>query len=71
MYSISNLWVLLNDNIILNAQNRIYTVKDSRGTIKTWLTVLEYSEVFFEVTARQVWGAKVKWIVILMIQTFK
>ncbi|XP_075234274.1 peroxisomal biogenesis factor 16 [Lycorma delicatula] len=71
VYSISNLWVLFNDKIILSAHNRCNSVTDLRDSIKTWLTVLEYSEVFIEISTRQVWGRKVKWIVIVLIQSFK
>lgn len=71
IYSISNLWVLFNDRIIINAHAKLNFSIDPSDTIKTWLTVLEYSEVFIEVSARQVWGDKVKWIVILIIHSFK
>lgn len=39
--------------------------------MKLWLTVVEYSEVFFELSAQKVWGAAGKWRVIVAVQIFK
>lgn len=69
VYSISNLVALFNDNIIRRAQP-LYNIS-SADNIKTWLTVLEYSEVLIEVSAGRVWGASGRWIVITLIQVFK
>ncbi|KAK7874449.1 hypothetical protein R5R35_001541 [Gryllus longicercus] len=68
VFSLSNLLVLFNDRIIHHAKN----IKTSTGdTLKVWLTVLEYSEVFIEVSARKLWGEKGKWIVIIALQIAK
>ncbi|RZF48972.1 hypothetical protein LSTR_LSTR003048 [Laodelphax striatellus] len=69
VYCISNLWALVNDQIILN--EKFNRRPDSSNSIKTWLTVLEYSEVFVELSARQVYGEKGRWILIATIQLFK
>ncbi|XP_022203490.2 peroxisomal membrane protein PEX16 [Nilaparvata lugens] len=69
VYCISNLWALVNDQIILN--DKLRRRPDAGNSIKTWLTVLEYSEVFVELSARQVYGEKGRWILIATIQAFK
>lgn len=69
VYSVSNLLVLLNDRIIIRAQP--LHSPSSAEKIKTLITVLEYTEVFIEVSARQKWGERGRWIVIVLIQTFK
>lgn len=69
VYSVSNLLVLFNDRIIIRSQP--LHSPSSAEKIKTWITILEYSEVFIEVSARQTWGEKGRWIVIVLIQIFK
>lgn len=69
IYCLSNLLVLCNDNIIKRA-GRI-ELYDSVEKIKLWLTVIEYSEVFFELSAKKLWGSTGKWLVVISIQTFK
>lgn len=39
--------------------------------IRTMLTVIDYLEVFLEVSARQLWGDVGRWVVIIMIQSIK
>lgn len=69
VYCLSNLLVLFNDNIIKRA-GRI-DIYDSVQKIKLWLTVIEYSEIFFELSAKKLWGSTGKWFVVISIQTFK
>lgn len=69
VYSLSNLLVLFNDRIILKERNRVTPCKID--DIKVWLTALEYSEVFLELSAQKLWGTAGKWLVILLIQSFK
>ncbi|CAG9819775.1 unnamed protein product [Phaedon cochleariae] len=69
VYCLSNLLVFFNDQIIKNTHHI-----HSRGTvekIKLWLTVIEYSEVFCELSASKLWGATGKWMIIICIQVFK
>jgi peroxin-16 len=69
VYSLSNLLVLFNDCIIRNTR-RLEAV-GSGEKLKTWLTVLDYSEVFIEVSVRKLWGEKGKWLIIVVLQIFK
>lgn len=69
VYSLSNLLVLFNDRIICKAQK--LEVPGSGDTLKLWLTVLDYSEVFFELSAKKLWGEAGKWVVIVVLQMFK
>lgn len=69
VYSLSNLLVLFNDCII-NESRRTIPLK-SGASLKAWLTVLEYAEVFLEITAKSVWGERGRWILIAIVQTVK
>ncbi|XP_021930291.1 peroxisomal membrane protein PEX16 isoform X2 [Zootermopsis nevadensis] len=69
VYCLSNLLVLFNDRIIHNAR-RLQAV-GSGEKLKTWLTVIDYSEVFIEVSARRMWGEKGKWLIVIVLQIFK
>jgi peroxin-16 len=69
VYCLSNLLVLFNDRIIHNAR-RLQAV-GSGEKLKTWLTVLDYSEVFIEVSARKMWGERGKWLIVVVLQIFK
>lgn len=72
IFSASNLLVFLNDSVLKAASKYVPKVLDVvRDRIKTWLTVLEYSEVFLEMAARKKWGTKGAWIVISVIQITK
>lgn len=69
VYCLSNLLVMFNDQIIRRARNM-----DPNATvdkIKLWLTVVEYSEVFCELSAKKLWGTRGKWILIISVQIFK
>ncbi|KAJ9601074.1 hypothetical protein L9F63_000809 [Diploptera punctata] len=69
VFSLSNLLVLYNDHII-SSSRRLRSV-GSGDRLKTWLTVVEYSEVFIEISAKRLWGDKGKWIIVVILQLFK
>lgn len=69
VYSLSNLLVLFNDRIILTTQQ--VDQPNTASRLKLWLTVLEYSEVFVELSATKLWGIKGKWFIIACMQIFK
>ncbi|KAL1509179.1 hypothetical protein ABEB36_003955 [Hypothenemus hampei] len=69
VYCLSNLLILFNDNII--RQSLYLKVKNSVEKIKLWLAIVEYSEVFCELSAQKLWGNTGKWIIIITIQAFK
>ncbi|KAJ8944781.1 hypothetical protein NQ318_003649 [Aromia moschata] len=66
---LSNLLVMLNDSII--KKNWQIDSSTPADRVKLWLTVVEYSEVFCELSAKKLWGTAGKWIVIVSIQVFK
>lgn len=61
--------VLFNDRII--NQVRQIELPSSGDRLKLWLTVIEYCEVFCELSAKKLWGNRGKWLVIVAIQIFK
>ncbi|EFA02007.1 peroxisomal membrane protein PEX16 [Tribolium castaneum] len=69
VYCLSNLLVLLNDRIINNV--RQIELPSSGDTLKLWLTVVEYCEVLFELSAQKIWGSVGKWLVVVGVQVFK
>ncbi|XP_045480015.1 peroxisomal membrane protein PEX16 [Harmonia axyridis] len=69
IYCLSNLLVLHNDRIICELRH-LNTVR-SGEKLRLYLTVLEYSEVFLELSASKKWGEKGRWLVICIIQLFK
>lgn len=69
VYASSNLLVFFNDRLIKSG--RKIELQSSGERIKLWLTVLEYMEVFLELSANKQWGPTGKWIVIVSIQLFK
>ncbi|XP_077570176.1 peroxisomal biogenesis factor 16 isoform X2 [Stigmatopora nigra] len=71
VYSASNLLVLFNDSILRNSLNCALTVSISQQRILTWLSVLEYVEVFLEMGTQKVCGEVGCWLVITLIQIFK
>ncbi|XP_030755671.1 peroxisomal membrane protein PEX16 [Sitophilus oryzae] len=68
VYCLSNLVVLFNDRIIRKSFGEGSTAVEK---IKLWLTVVEYSEVFCELSFQKLWGKTGKWFIIVVIQIFK
>ncbi|XP_028650176.1 peroxisomal biogenesis factor 16 [Erpetoichthys calabaricus] len=71
VYSASNLLVLLNDGILRKSLAQNIQMPVSRQRLLTWLTVLEYIEVFMEMGAARVWGQEGRWLIIILIQIAK
>ncbi|XP_017883416.1 peroxisomal membrane protein PEX16 isoform X2 [Ceratina calcarata] len=71
LYALSNLIVLFND-LLMCSGKRVH-VKFSRfeSKIKVWLTVVEYTEALFEISAKKLWGQSGKWAIIAIVQIFK
>uniref|UniRef100_A0A9J8C800 Peroxisomal membrane protein PEX16 n=1 Tax=Cyprinus carpio carpio TaxID=630221 RepID=A0A9J8C800_CYPCA len=71
VYSASNLLVLLNDGILRKNLSRTLPVSLSQQRLLTWLSVLEYVEVFTEMGAAKLWGEAGRWLVIVLIQLYR
>ncbi|XP_010894237.2 peroxisomal biogenesis factor 16 [Esox lucius] len=71
VYSASNLLVLLNDGILRKGLCRTLPVSLSQQRLLTWLSVLEYVEVFLEMGAAKLGGVAGRWLVIVLIQITK
>lgn len=78
IYSMSNFMMLFNDQIILDTVKNKASVngiakKDIFGAenIKRFLTMIDYIEVFIEVSATKLWGTRGRWIIIVLLQTIK
>ncbi|KAL1007636.1 hypothetical protein UPYG_G00089340 [Umbra pygmaea] len=71
VYSASNLLVLLNDGILRNGLNCSLPVSISQQRVLTWLSVVEYVEVFLEMGATKLWGEGGRWLIIVLIQIAK
>ncbi|XP_042370257.1 peroxisomal biogenesis factor 16, partial [Plectropomus leopardus] len=71
VYSASNLLVLFNDSILRKGLRCAFPVSLSQQRLLTWLSVLEYLEVFLEMGACKLWGDAGRWLVIGLIQIFK
>uniref|UniRef100_A0A3B3ULG3 Peroxisomal membrane protein PEX16 n=1 Tax=Poecilia latipinna TaxID=48699 RepID=A0A3B3ULG3_9TELE len=71
IYSASNLLVLFNDSILRKGLRCAFSVPLSQQRLLTWLSVLEYVEVFLEMGAGKLWGEAGRWLVIALIQIFK
>ncbi|XP_028258066.1 peroxisomal biogenesis factor 16 [Parambassis ranga] len=71
VYSASNLLVLFNDSILRRGLRCALPVSLSQQRLLTWLSVLEYVEVFLEMGACKLWGDVGRWLVIGLIQIFK
>ncbi|XP_064867265.1 peroxisomal biogenesis factor 16 [Oncorhynchus nerka] len=71
VYSASNLLVLLNDGILRKGLCRTLPMSLSQQRLLTWLSVVEYMEVFLEMGATKLWGEGGRWLVIVLIQITK
>ncbi|XP_015179143.1 PREDICTED: peroxisomal membrane protein PEX16 [Polistes dominula] len=71
IYSIPNLIELFNDLLISSGKYMNSKIPELQLKIKIWLTVLEYTEALFEVSAHRIWGKSGKWLIIVFIQIFK
>lgn len=71
VYSASNLLVLFNDSILRRGLRCGFPVSLSQHRLLTWLSVLEYVEVFLEMGACKLWGDVGRWLVIGLIQILK
>lgn len=71
IYSMPNLFILFNDLLISSGKYINLKIPKLQLKIKIWLTVLEYTEALFEVSAHRIWGKSGKWFVITFIQIFK
>ncbi|XP_014032043.1 peroxisomal membrane protein PEX16 isoform X1 [Salmo salar] len=71
VYSASNLLVLLNDGILRKGLCRTLPMSLSQQRLLTWLSVVEYLEVFLEMGATKLWGEGGRWLVIVLIQITK
>lgn len=71
IYSLSNLLVLLNDQIIENSRVTSPEDKTNEPKLKILLTTLEYCEVFIEYSALKLGGERGRWIFIVIVQLIK
>ncbi|KAJ3593007.1 hypothetical protein NHX12_005345 [Muraenolepis orangiensis] len=71
VYSASNLLVLFNDSILRKGLRCTLPVSLSQQRLLTWLSVVEYVEVFLEMGAAKLWGEASRWLVIALIQIAK
>nr|CAD7439306.1 unnamed protein product [Timema bartmani] len=69
VFSLSNILVLYNDRIIHKASHLGDVTFGEQ--LKIWLTVLEYSEVFIEISSRKLWGERSRWVIVVCLQIFK
>lgn len=70
--------MLFNDQIILNTAKASAAIngQEKKGIldpdrIKRFLTMVDYIEVFLEVSATKLWGSRGRWIIIILLQTIK
>ncbi|XP_046648203.1 peroxisomal membrane protein PEX16-like [Daphnia pulicaria] len=74
LYSASNIIIFLNDQILLSAtrQKEIgRLIKTNLEKFRVLFTILEYLQVFLEITATKIWGSHGKWTAITIIQSIK
>ncbi|XP_006821740.1 peroxisomal membrane protein PEX16-like [Saccoglossus kowalevskii] len=72
VYASSSLLVYINDNILRRASKlKLKLPPRSQYRLMSWLTMIEYIEVFVEIAAKRLWGETGRWIVIVIIQLIK
>ncbi|OAD54251.1 Peroxisomal membrane protein PEX16 [Eufriesea mexicana] len=71
LYSFSNLIVLFNDLLMCGGKCVHLKFSQFESKIKIWLTVIEYTEVLCEISAKKLWGQTGRWFIIIVIQIFK
>lgn len=71
LYSLSNLIVLFNDLLMCSGKRVHMQFSRFESRIKVWLTVVEYTEALFEISAKKLWGQSGKWSIIAIVQIFK
>lgn len=71
VYSLPNLIVLMNDQIIKSNRSIEPKLPSLQSKIKVWLTVIDYTEALFEVSAKKIWGEPGRWFIISLIQLLK
>jgi len=72
LYSATNIIVFINDQILLNASSPQTGISQTvLEKCRLFFTVLEYLQVFLEISATKLWGAQGKWMIITIIQTMK
>jgi len=70
--------MLFNDHIILSTAKNSTSCSGEKKkeifgseNIKRFLTMIDYIEVFIEVSATKLWGTRGRWIIIVFLQTIK
>ncbi|KZC08865.1 Peroxisomal membrane protein PEX16 [Dufourea novaeangliae] len=71
IYSLSNLIVLCNDLLMCSGKCLHLKFPQFKSKIKIWLTVVEYTETLFEISAKKIWGPSGRWFIVIVIQVFK
>lgn len=74
----SNFMMLFNDQIILSTAKSSVTINEIEKkkifcseNIKRFLTMVDYIEVFVEVSAKRLWGTRGRWVIIVLLQSVK
>jgi peroxin-16 len=71
IYLLPNLIIFFNDQIIKASKFPELNLPILYSKLKIWLTVIDYTEAFFEVSARRFWGDAGRWLIISLIQLMK
>lgn len=73
VYSASNLLVFLNDTILRESQRvkALVAQAGNKEKLERFLTILEYVEVFLELSFKRIGGDRAKWIIVVLLQLVK